>query len=321
MKPLDAVIGIDLGGTFTKIGVVDKQGNMLMLDRFPSRADEPFEYFLEEFQQSFQNIKKTLGEHINLLAIGVGAPDTNCFTGEMENPPNFKWGEVVPLATGIQSVTKLPVFVNNDANVAALGEMIYGGGKGMKHLVVVTLGTGVGSGFIVDGKLHIGHHGMAGELGHVNAVRNGRLCRCGLYGCLEQYSSVTGVRKSVRILAQETDMPSRFRGLSLEEINGEEVANAALAGDEIAKEAFEIAGKLLGEKLADVVAFFNPEAIFLTGGLVKAGKLILEPTQKHMEQNLLHIYHDRTKILISDLVDQEGAVLGAAALGWDNINN
>jgi glucokinase len=319
MKPLDAVIGIDLGGTFTKIGVVDYRGNMLMLDRFPSRADEPFEYFLNELQQSFHNIKNTLGSQVHLLAIGVGAPDTNCFTGEMENPPNFKWGEVVPLASGIQGVTGLPVFVNNDANVAALGEMIYGGGKGMKHLVVVTLGTGVGSGFIVDGKLHIGHHGMAGELGHVNAVRGGRLCRCGLYGCLEQYSSVTGVRKSVRIIAQETNKPSQFRGLSLEEINGEKIASAALAGDEIAKEAFEIAGKLLGEKLADVVAFFNPEAIFLTGGLVKAGHLIFEPTEKHMEQNLLHIYHHRAKILISDLVDKEGAVLGAAALGWDKI--
>ncbi|NJK83264.1 MAG: ROK family protein [Saprospiraceae bacterium] len=197
--------------------------------------------------------------------------------------------------------------------------MIYGGGKGMKHLVVVTLGTGVGSGFIVDGKLHIGHHGMAGELGHVNAVRNGRLCRCGLYGCLEQYSSVTGVRKSVYILGKETDTPSRFKGLSLEEINGEEIAHAAQTGDAAAKQAFELAGKLLGEKLADVVAFFNPEAIFLTGGLVKAGDLILEPTEKHMEQNLLHIYHHRAKLLISDLVDQEGAVLVLLPWGWDKI--
>lgn len=320
MQPKEAVIGIDIGGTFTKFGVVDQEGEVLILDRIPSRADEPFENFLSELEKEFKSIQKKIGNEIELKAVGVGAPDTNCFTGEMENPPNFDWGEVVPLAEGINRVMGLPVYVNNDANVAALGEMKYGGGKGMKHLIVATLGTGVGSGFIVDGKLHIGQDGMAGELGHTTAVRDGRQCKCGLKGCLEQYASVTGIRRTVQELVENSNTKSPLDQYSFEELTGKIIADAAHENDSIAQEAFEITGKMLGQNLADAVAYFNPEAIFITGGLAKAGDLILEPTRRHLKANLLHIYHHRVKLMMSELVDKEGAVLGAAALAWDFIS-
>jgi len=316
MQPTQAVIGMDLGGTFTKIGIVDVDGNMLALEHFPTLADQPFDVFLHELHAVFADMKENISPDVELLSAGVGAPDTNCFTGVMENPPNFKWGEVVPLAKGLSNVLKLPVLVNNDANVAALGEMQFGGAKGMKHFSVITLGTGVGSGFVVDGKLHIGNDGMAGEIGHTIAIRNGRLCKCGLKGCLEQYASVTGIRKSVQFLLEGKDVPSVLRKFDFEDLTGKAINDAALAGDAIALEAFEFTGEMLGYKLAEMVAYFNPEAIFLTGGLAKAGDFILQPTLKHLEANLLHIFHGRVKLLISDLVDKEGAVLGAAALAW-----
>ncbi|MEN0049777.1 MAG: ROK family protein [Bacteroidota bacterium] len=320
MKAKNTVIGIDLGGTFTKIGVIDKEGSVLALERFPSHADEPFETFLKELEKVFEKIKLQLADNVEIIAVGVGAPDTNCFTGEMENPPNFNWGEVVPLAKGIENIFKIPVFVNNDANVAALGEMQFGGGKGMKHLVVITLGTGLGSGFIVDGQLHVGQDGMAGEIGHTIAVRGGRQCRCGLKGCLEQYVSVTGIRRNVEDLLMVKGRDSLLRGQSFEELTGKEISEAAQANDQVALEAFEFTGQMLGEGLASMVAYFNPEAIFLTGGLAKAGDLILDPTRRHLKKNVLHIYEDRVDVHISELVDREGAVLGAAALGWRNID-
>ncbi|MEM8528394.1 MAG: ROK family protein [Bacteroidota bacterium] len=321
MQTKNTVIGIDLGGTFTKIGVIDKEGNVLALERFPSHADEPFETFLAELEKVFGNIKSQLESHVKIAAVGVGAPDTNCFTGEMENPPNFNWGKVVPLAKGIEGIFKVPVFVNNDANVAALGEMQFGGGKGMNHLVVITLGTGLGSGFIVNGQLHVGHDGMAGEMGHTMAVPGGRQCRCGLKGCLEQYVSVTGIRRNVEDLLMEKGRDSLLRGQSFEELTGKGISEAAQANDQVALEAFEYTGKMLGQGLASAVAYFNPEAIFLTGGLAKAGDFILEPTRRHLKENALHIYKNRIKVFISELVDQEGAVLGAGALGWQGIDS
>ncbi|MEM1326536.1 MAG: ROK family protein [Bacteroidota bacterium] len=314
-----AVIGIDLGGTFTKIGIVDRDGNVLALERFPSHADEPFETFLEELQQVYDQIVLNLPDNTQIIACGIGAPSTNCFTGEMENPSNFSWGEVVPLAKGVNGICNVPVHVNNDANVAALGEMKFGGGKGMQHLAVITLGTGLGGGFIINGRLHIGHNGMAGEIGHTNAVRGGRQCRCGLKGCIEQYVSVTGIRRTVEDLLMEKGRESLLQGQSFEEITGKEISEAALEDDAVALEAFEITGRMLGEKLADVIAYFNPEAIFLTGGLAKARHFILEPTRRHMLKNIFHIYKGRAKVMISELVNKEGAVLGAAALAWQRL--
>lgn len=319
MQPTQAVIGMDLGGTFTKIGIVDAFGNFLALERFPTLADQPFPVFLDELRAVYSEMKDQLPPDVEILLAGVGAPDTNCFTGVMENPPNFNWGTIVPLAQGLSEVLKVPVYVNNDANVAALGEMQFGGAKGMKHFSVITLGTGVGSGFVVDGKLHIGNDGMAGEIGHTIAIRHGRLCKCGLHGCLEQYASVTGIRKSVQFLLEAKDTPSVLRKHDFEDLTGKAINDAALAGDPIALEAFEFTGEMLGYKLAEMVAYFNPEAIFLTGGLAKAGIFILEPTLKHLEANLLHIFRGRVRLLISELVDKEGAVLGAAALAWQKV--
>ncbi|MEM9849390.1 MAG: ROK family protein [Bacteroidota bacterium] len=319
MQKKNAVVGIDIGGTFTKMGIVDREGQVLALERFPSHAHEPFDNFIEDLAGVYERMKQQIAADIEIITVGVGAPDTNCFTGVMEHPPNFDWGEEVPLAREIKGVFKVPVFVNNDANVAALGEMQFGGGKGLEHLVVITLGTGLGSGFVVNGQLHLGQDGMAGEIGHTVAVINGRPCKCGLRGCLEKYVSVTGIRKNMEELLANSDQESVLRGKSFEELTGHEINEAASAGDELALAAFEMTGGMLGRALADVVAYFNPEAIFLTGGLAKAGDLLLNPTRKHMEQNLLHVYKGRVDLLLSELVEREGAVLGAAALGWKMI--
>lgn len=318
-EPKKAVIGIDLGGTFTKIGVVDRAGNVMALERFSSHANEPFETFLEELESVHKRMMAKMPSDLKIIAVGIGAPSTNCFTGEMENPSNFNWGEVVPLADEVKKICKSPVFVNNDANVAALGEMKFGGGQGMQHLAVITLGTGLGSGFVVNGRLHIGQDGMAGEIGHTIAVRDGRQCRCGLKGCIEQYVSVTGIRRTVQDLLNEKGKTSILQGQSFEEITGKEVSEAAMEDDAVALEAFELTGKMLGEGLADVVAYFNPEAIFLTGGLAKARHFILEPTRRYLKKNVFHIYEDRVNVLISELVNKEGAVLGAAALAWQRL--
>ncbi|MEM9884288.1 MAG: ROK family protein [Bacteroidota bacterium] len=321
MQKQNAVVGIDIGGTFTKIGIVDREGKMLVIKRFPSHAHEPFTSFIEDLAGVYQQIKAELVEEVSVIAVGVGAPDTNCFTGIMEHPPNFDWGEEVPLAKSIEEVFKVPVFVNNDANVAALGEMQFGGGKGLKHLVVITLGTGLGSGFIVNGQLHLGQDGMAGEIGHTVAVIDGRPCKCGLRGCLEKYVSVTGIRANMAEILANSDKVSTLSGKSFEELTGHDINEAALNGDELALAAFEMTGRMLGQALADVVAYFNPEAIFLTGGLAKAGALLLEPTRKYMKKNLLHVYKGRVDLLLSELVNREGAVLGAAALGWKMLEN
>jgi len=322
MQANQVVIGIDLGGTFTKIGVINRTGDMLALERFSSHANEPFEVFLNHLSAIYQQIKKELDKTFSIIAVGVGTPNANCFTGEMENPPNFKWGKAVPIVTALKKIFNVPVFLNNDANIAAIGEMVFGGAQGMKHLAVITLGTGLGSGFIINGKLHIGQDGMAGEIGHTIAIREGRACRCGLRGCLEQYVSVTGIRKTVKkLLSQNEDTKSLLGGQSFDNLTGKEVSEAAEQEDPIALEAFELTGKLLGQSLADVTAFFNPKAIFLTGGLAKAKKFLLAPTKRHLEQNLLNVYQGRVQLLISDLVDKEGAVLGAAALAWEEIKS
>ncbi len=320
MESKAAVIGIDIGGTYTKLGVVARSGEMLSFKRFPSRANQPFEVFLRELKNALQEVKAELPDEVILKGIGIGAPVANYSTGEMGNASNFKWGTCTPLAKSVKEVSGLPVHIQNDASVAALGELRFGGAKGMKNFVVVTLGTGVGGGFFVNGTLHSGSRGMGGEIGHTIIVRNGRQCPCGLKGCLEVYSSVTGTVISAKNLLASTSAPSSLRDIPIDQLEGRDIFEAAKKQDDLAIEAFRIAGEMLGYGLADVVAYFEPEAIFITGGLAKAGDMVLLPTIQYMEENVFNIFQNQVKVSISSLVNKEGAVLGAAALAWDELN-
>ena len=264
-----------------------------------------------------QEIIDQVGGSGNIKGIGVGAPNGNFFTGCIEFAPNLPWKGVIPLAQMLTDKLNIPVALTNDANAAAIGEMTYGAARGMKDFIVITLGTGVGSGIVVNGQLVYGHDGFAGELGHTTAIREGRMCGCGKKGCLETYSSATGVARTAREYLQTRKDPSVLRELAIDEITSKDVYDAAVKGDKLAKEIFEYTGQVLGESFADFVAFSSPEAIILFGGLIKAGKLIFDPVRKHMEENLLPIYRNKIKLLMSELKESDAAVLGASALGWE----
>ncbi len=258
------------------------------------------------------------GKDVEILGYGIGAPMGNINKGTIEYPADLPWKGIIPIAEIFNRHTDLPVIVTNDANAAAVGEMIYGGARGMKNFVVITLGTGLGSGFVVDGKLVYGHDGFAGEIGHTS-IRPGlsnRDCGCGRKGCLETYVSATGIKRTVLKILGDRLEPSELRKYSFEELDSKLIYEAARRGDAIALRAFEHTGAMLGFKLADVVAHTNPEAIFLFGGLALAKELIFEPAKKHMEENLLYIYRDKVKLLPSELSTQNAAVLGASSLVW-----
>ena len=313
----EVVLGIDLGGTYTKLGLVTKTGGILNNSRFDTNARMPFQDFLKKLESEVNDLKSNLGPEQQLIRIGIGAPNANPQSGNMENPPNFKWGRSVPLAKSVEKIFDLPVVLTNDANAAALGEMEYGLGKGMKNFVVLTLGTGLGGGIINNGELLRGEHGMAAELGHVNVDSNpnARQCNCGLKGCLETYVSVTGIRRTIFELISEMTDDSPLRSISFDEMTGEIISDAALEGDTIALRAFEQTAEALGIQLADTAAHLDPEAFILLGGLSKAGDILLKPTIDAMERKLFNAYKGRIKVLISK-TPSENAILGPAALAW-----
>jgi len=318
----EIVLGIDIGGTFTKLGLVTKTGNILANTKFDTKAKKPFKEFLKKLETEAVNLKAALHSHQEIVAIGVGAPNANSRTGNMEHAPNLRWGDTVPLAQSIKDIFQLPVSIANDANAAALGELEFGMGKGMKHFVVLTLGTGLGSGIISNGELLIGEHGMAGELGHVNvnSTPNARHCNCGLSGCLETYVSVTGIRRTIFELISEMTEDSTLKSISFEDMTGEIISDAALAGDAIALKAFDMTAETLGIQMADTAAHLDPEAFILLGGLSKAGAILLKPTIEAMEKNIFNAYKSKVKVLISETPSNH-AVLGPAALGWRLVNN
>ncbi len=318
MKKEKVVIGIDIGGTNTIFGVVDRSGKILAEDDIiTSHYDEPEVFVAALYEKIMITIPK-IGREVEVLGFGIGAPMGNINKGTIEYPADLPWKGIIPLAEIFSRHTNLPVIVTNDANAAAVGEMIYGGARGMKNFVVITLGTGLGSGFVVDGKLVYGQDGFAGEIGHTS-IRPGmsnRDCGCGRKGCLETYVSATGLKRTVlKILADRLE-DSELRRYSFDELDSKKIYEAARRGDILALAAFEHTGAMLGYKLADVVAHTNPEAIFLFGGLALAKELIFEPAQKHMEQNLLYIYRDKVKLLPSELSTHNAAVLGASSLVW-----
>lgn len=311
------VLGMDIGGTNTVFGVVDARGSILASGSIKTAKYTDINEYVEEVAQGMLKIVEETGGIETIKGLGIGAPNGNFYTGEIAFAPNLPWKGRIPLAEMFKARLGVPVAITNDANAAAIGEMTYGAARGMKDFIMITLGTGVGSGVVCNGQLVYGHDGFAGELGHVNAVRNGRLCGCGKSGCLETYASATGVARTAREILELNNAPSLLRSVPLEDITSKDVYDAAIQGDKIALDIFEFTGKTLGEAFADFVAFTSPEAIILFGGLTKAGDLILNPVKEHMEKNLLPIFRNKVKVIFSEMKDTDAAVLGASALAWE----
>jgi len=312
------VIGIDIGGTFTKYGFVCENGELTHEGSIPSDKYPVIEDFLNELYAKLRKIIDK--ENFEIAGIGIGAPNGNYYTGKIEFAPNLLWKGVVDLSSLLKKYFSVPVIVTNDANAAALGELIYGGGKGMRNFIMITVGTGLGSGFVVDGKVVYGHDGFAGELGHTTVMPDGRQCACGKKGCLETYVSANGIKRTMyKMIASEIE-PSSLRNISFNNLDAKMISDAAHKGDPLALKAFDYTGKILGLKLADAVAHTSPEAIFLFGGLAAAGDLIFAPTKKYMEHFLLPIYRNKIKLLHSALQDKNIAVLGAGALIWNELS-
>ncbi|MEO6961192.1 MAG: ROK family protein [Puia sp.] len=311
-------IGIDIGGTGTKFGIVDRVGNVLFTGDISTKKHKQVDTFMDELHESLSTLIQNVGGPGRIRGIGVGAPNGNYYTGTVEYAPNLPWKGIIPLAQLIQDKFQLPSILTNDANAAAIGEMMYGAAKGMKDFIMITLGTGVGSGIVANGHLVLGHDGFAGELGHTIIIPDGRYHEgTGKYGSLESYASATGVTFTAREMLAKTDRASLLRQIPPKDIDSKKVYDAAVQGDIIAREIFEYTGKILGMALANFVMFSSPEAIILFGGLTKSGDFILKPTREHMESNLIQVFQNRVKILVSHLRESDAAILGASALVWD----
>jgi glucokinase len=311
-------IGIDIGGTGTKFGIVDRVGNVLFSSEISTRKHTDVNDFIDELHTELSKLIDNVGGIGRIKGIGVGAPNGNFYTGTIEYAPNLPWKGIIPLARMMEDKFKIPVVLTNDANAAAIGEMMYGAAQGMKDFIMITLGTGVGSGIVANGKLVYGHDGFAGELGHTTVIPNGRLHEgTGKRGSLESYASATGVRLTTLEILEKSTEPSSLRSVPSDQIDSKKVYEAAIAGDTVAKQIFESTGTILGAALANFVIFSSPEAIILFGGLTKAGDLILKPTRESMEANLIQIFQNKVKILVSHLKESDAAILGASALAWD----
>lgn len=314
------VVGVDVGGQTTKLGVVDMRGQVLAQTVIRTDTHSAVELYIAELAEAINKVITDAGVEGQVRGIGMGIPNGNYYTGEIENAVNLKWGNkgTVPVAKLLkdQMGGEIPVALTNDANAAAMGEMTYGAARGMKNFIMITLGTGVGSGIVINGEVLYGHDGFAGELGHVCAVRhNGRLCNCGKAGCLETYASATGVAKTAREWLDMSEEPSSLR--SLDNITSKDVYDAAKEGDSLALKIFEYTGTILGQSFADFVAFSAPEAIVLFGGLARARKFLIAPIEKALNENVLSLWRDKVKIVFSQLKDSDAAILGASALAWE----
>lgn len=315
------VIGLDLGGTNSVFGIVDSRGDIKATTAIKTQAYDEVEDYVKASVDALQIIIDQVGGIDKIKSMGIGAPNANYYTGNIEFAPNLKWGHsgIVPLADIFSERLGIPVGITNDANAAAIGEMTYGAARGMKNFIEITLGTGVGSGIVINGQVVYGSDGFAGELGHVTMVRgeNGRLCGCGRTGCLEAYCSATGVARTAREMLQKTDRPSLLRDLEPDKITSLDVSLAAAKGDELSKEIYQFTGEMLGEACADFAAFCSPEAFVFFGGLTKAGDLLMNPIKKSYDEHILKIFKGHAKFLVSSLDGSSAAVLGASAVGWD----
>ena len=306
-------IGIDIGGTNTVFGLVNRRGEILAQGTLPTRGYDTAHEFIDRLRLAITPLLSTTLK-TDIAGVGIGAPNANYYTGEIANAVNLPWKGVIPLAKLMEDALGLKTKITNDANAAAVGEMMYGVARGMKDFIMVTLGTGLGSGFVANGEVIFGHDGFAGELGHVTAIRNGRPCACGKNGCLERYVSATGIMHTAKEWLEDKNIKTLLR--DYEAPTAKQIQECALEGDEVAIKLFNYTGEILGQTLADMVAITSPQAIVFFGGLSHAGKLIIEPTQKAMEENLLSFYKNKVVFLQSSLPDADAAILGASALVW-----
>ncbi len=314
------VAGVDLDGALTTYALVDEFGKIYAKGSFPTTDHKEFKNYVVRLRDEILELSNMLDIPHNIVAVGIGAPNSNYHTGEIENAANLIWKGKLPLGQQLSELfDDKPVVVTNDANAAAIGEMIYGGAKGIKDFVVITLGTGLGSGIVVNGNLLYGHDGFAGEVGHIIVDKNGRQCGCGRKGCLECYASSKGVRETALELLSQSDAPSKLRNIPEEKLTSKEIANIAKSGDAIARKTFEITGEILGEALANLVAVSSPQCIFLCGGVANAKNLILTPTKRAMEKNILPLWKGKVKLELSSLEYENAPILGAAALAIKEI--
>jgi len=315
----ELAVGIDIGGTNTKYGIVNHRGEILEKGDLRTDAYPKVDEFVDALYKAVKPIIKKNSNETSIKGIGIGAPNGNPFTGTIEYAPNLRWKGVIPLCDLVTAKFKLPSVINNDAKSAALGEMTYGAARGMKDFIMITLGTGVGSGIVVNGQVVYGHDGFAGELGHTTIRPGGRKHHgTGMHGTLETYASATGIAITAnQLLDEDPDQESLMRKYRREEITAKVVAEAADKGDKLAQEVYRFTGQILGEALANFVMFSSPEAIILFGGVIKAGDLILKPTREHMEKNVLPIFQNKVKLVFSELKEADAAILGASALVWE----
>mgnify|MGYP001192568052 FL=1 len=313
---MKSVIGIDIGGTITKIGIVSKDANLLKEKSFRTKEYKDFSSYIDKIHSS---INKITNDNIEILGIGIGAPNASK-NGTIETPANLSWSGELNLVENLKKKINLPIFLSNDANCAAIGEMIYGNAKNLKDFIVITLGTGLGSGIVSNGKLVEGYDGFAAELGHFSINNSeGRLTGLGVKGGLEAYVSATGIKRTIMYMLSKYMNDSIFRRIAFKDLHGEDITKAAENNDFIAIKAYEYTGEILGKSLANFVTFSQPEAIILTGGLANSGDWIMKPTKKSFNENLLPFYQNKVKILLSTLKEKDSAILGSAALVWKNI--
>jgi glucokinase len=317
----DLTIGIDIGGTNTKYGIVDRAGHVVFQGSIKTTQFEEFRDYFKGLSTALRDAMNQVKVDHKVLGIGVGAANGNYYKGTIERATNLPWKGIIPLADMLKEEFQIPSIVTNDANAAAVGEMVYGSAKGMKDFIVITLGTGLGSGFVCNGQLLNGKHGIAGEVGHTSVNPAGRHCNCGKRGCLETYVSATGIRRTVYKLLADHLEDSELRGISFDNLNTKMITDAAVRGDIVALAAFEYTGRILGMKLAETVVHTDPEAIFLFGGLSLAGDLIFKPTIRHMEANLMPLFRGKVKVLPSGLQNQAAPILGASSLVWNFLDN
>lgn len=312
-------IGIDIGGTNSVFGFVDQNGNVLIKDSIPTQDFEVVEEYIRAMYEKIEETRNKITEDIEVVGMGIGAPNGNYYHGTIEHAPNLVWKGIVPLVEMFKKYYNFPISLTNDANAAAIGEMIYGGAKNMKNFIVMTLGTGLGSGIVINGQLVYGHTGFAGELGHTIMIPGGRDCGCGRQGCLENYVSATGIKRTLYEILAERREPTDLRKIPYNDLTAKMIAEAADNGDKIAIEAFDKTAKMLAWGVVNSVAFSSPEAIFLFGGLAQAGETLFAPTRKYIDEMIQFIFKGTLKILPSEIQESNAAVLGASALAWKEL--
>jgi glucokinase len=318
MERIEVALGVDIGGTNTAFGLVDRKGVCHAEASIPTNTNQPAELYFKQLWDASQDLLRA-SNPMDLVGVGIGAPNGNYFKGTIEHPPNLKW-EYVDVVAELRKHAPVPVAITNDANAAALGEMLFGAAQGMKDFIVITLGTGLGSGIVANGELVYGADGFAGEIGHTTVDPKGRRCGCGRLGCLEAYCSATGLCRTVQELICDTTLPSELRSISYEQLTAHKVFEAAKRDDRLALEAFDYTGRILGMKLADSVAHLSPEAIILFGGLALAGDFIFKPTRIALEENLFPVFRNKVKVIPSRLTVGNTAVLGSSALIWNDLD-